>query len=361
MSEHLHKVDHGYIRYANCWEDADLLTEALDVRPVHRVLSIGSAGDNSFSLLMNAPALVLAVDINPVQLHLVELKKAAIRELDHGAYLRFIGFREDSDRLATFQRLLPQLPPSSGEFWNGRASGIDAGLISQGKFENYFRIFRTRLLPLVHSRKRIAGLLSERSAEEQRLFYDQQWNTWRWRLLFRIFFSRSVMGRLGRDPAFLEQVDVNVGKYIFGRAEHHLRSTACQRNEFLEFIMTGTFTHHLPHYARKENYDRIRANIDRLVVFEGLAEEAFKRHGDFDRFNLSNIFEYMPKEVFTQVARDIAAHATTGARLAYWNLMVPRRMSEADDRLDYEPHLSGKFTERDKGFFYRAMHVDVKR
>jgi S-adenosylmethionine-diacylglycerol 3-amino-3-carboxypropyl transferase len=361
VSVHLHKVDHGYIRYANCWEDADLLVEALDVREGHRVLSIASAGDNSFSLLMNAPELVLAVDINPVQLQLVELKKAAITALDQEDFLRFMGFRPSADRLRMFPAIMAALPVASASYWEQRKEMLADGLIDKGKFENYFRLFRTRVLPLVHGRTRIAELLLEKSADEQERFYDRRWNNWRWRLLFRIFFSRFMMGRLGRDPAFLAQVDVNVGDFIFQRAERHLRSAACQRNEFLEFIKTGTFHRHLPHYARKENYDRIRANVHRLVTFKGLAEDAFQEYGGFHRFNLSNIFEYMPMDVFAKVTRDIVDHAGPGARLAYWNLMVPRRMSTMDDRLLFMDQLSASLTERDKGFFYRAMHVDVKR
>ena len=37
------------VRYANCWEDADILLEALAVKQGDRCLSIASAGDNSSS------------------------------------------------------------------------------------------------------------------------------------------------------------------------------------------------------------------------------------------------------------------------------------------------------------------------
>ncbi len=361
MSEHLHRVDHGYIRYANCWEDADLLTEALDVREGQRVLSIASAGDNSFSLLVNAPELVLAVDINPVQLHLVELKKAAITVLEREDFLRFFGFLPSVDRSRYLDAARAVMPADTARFWDQRRALVAGGLVDKGKFENYFRLFRTRVLPLVHGRGRIAELLREKSAEEQQKFYDARWNNWRWRLLFKLFFSRFVMGRFGRDPAFLKQVDVSVGEFIYQRAASHLRSTACQRNEFLEFIKTGTFTRHLPHYVRPENYERIRANIHRLVTFQGLAEDAFKEYRGFHRFNLSNIFEYMPMDVFTSVTRNLVDHAEPGARLACWNLMVPRRMSAVDDRLMHLGDLSSSLTGRDKGFFYQCMHVDVKR
>jgi S-adenosylmethionine-diacylglycerol 3-amino-3-carboxypropyl transferase len=358
MAEHLHKVDHGYIRYANCWEDADILVEALDVHEGHRVLSIGSAGDNSFSLLLNAPQLVLAVDINPVQLHLIELKKAAITALDRDACAAFLGFSASNERLVTFERLRSILPTESQGFWASRSTRIEAGIITQGKFERYFSLFRKWLLPLVHGKKRRLTLIAPKSEAEQENFYLHEWDSWRWRALFRLFFSRTVMGRLGRDPAFLRQVKLNVGDFILGRASDHLRSTACQQNEFLEFIWTGTFECNLPHYMRDGNYERIRKNIDRLRTFEGLAEAAFREYGSFDRFNLSNIFEYMPTDVFTTVARDLVDHANADARLAYWNLMVQRQLSSVEERLVHEEALSAQLTKRDKGFFYRGFLLD---
>ena len=50
------KADFTGIRYAQCWEDADLLVEALDVKPGDVCLSIASAGDNALALLTRHPA-----------------------------------------------------------------------------------------------------------------------------------------------------------------------------------------------------------------------------------------------------------------------------------------------------------------
>ncbi len=45
------KVDFGILRYACCWEDAVFLLQNIDLQANSNILSIGSAGDNSFSLL----------------------------------------------------------------------------------------------------------------------------------------------------------------------------------------------------------------------------------------------------------------------------------------------------------------------
>ena len=47
--------------YGQCWEDADLLVEALQPLTGRTVLSIGSGGDNSLALLAEGPARLLVL------------------------------------------------------------------------------------------------------------------------------------------------------------------------------------------------------------------------------------------------------------------------------------------------------------
>jgi hypothetical protein len=88
-----------FIRYANCWEDADILLRALDVKEGGVYLSIASAGDNTLSLLSCNPSLVLAIDLSAAQLACLELRRAAFARLPYEGVLRFLGVRESTDRL----------------------------------------------------------------------------------------------------------------------------------------------------------------------------------------------------------------------------------------------------------------------
>ena len=67
-------VSFHFIRYANCWEDADVLCEALQPRKGMRILSIASAGDNSLALLAEG-AEVVAADLSIAQLACLELRR----------------------------------------------------------------------------------------------------------------------------------------------------------------------------------------------------------------------------------------------------------------------------------------------
>ena len=66
--------------YNQCWEDPRVDHEALRLTRDDRVLAITSAGCNVLDYALSG-AQVVAVDANPRQNHLLELKLSAIREL----------------------------------------------------------------------------------------------------------------------------------------------------------------------------------------------------------------------------------------------------------------------------------------
>jgi S-adenosylmethionine-diacylglycerol 3-amino-3-carboxypropyl transferase len=357
LSDH---VEFSFVRYANLWEDASVLARGLRVQAGERVLSIGSGGDNCFALLLFDPSVVVAADLNPAQLHLIELKMAAIRRLEYPQVLEFLGFRPATNRLVTYAALRADLSERAQVFWTHHAESVANGVIHGGKFERYFQLFARRVLPFIHSKKTVEALLAPKSATEQQDFYQKKWNTWRWRWLFKIFFGRWAMGRLGRDPEFLRQVNLTVGEYIFQKAETQLRSVAAQGNHILRYNLTGSFGHLLPDYLLPQHFEYIRERLDRVVLYEGYAQSAGAEHGPFDAMNLSDIFEYMDETVFAQVTDDLLATARTGCRIGYWNLMVPRRLSTIrPEYVRYEADLSAQLTYEDKGFFYNQFIVDV--
>ncbi len=362
MSKLTENVAFDFIRYANCWEDADILGKALSPKAGSKILSIGSAGDNSFSMLCFDPELVVAVDINKTQLYLIELKKIIIQEFDYEQVVSFLGFRESKNRLAIFDKIKSKLSAETRQYWEQNIAQIERGVINEGKFEKYFQLFAKRILPFIHSKKTVEGLLSQKSEAEQIAFYNEKWNTWRWRLLFKIFFSKYVMGKYGRDPEFLKQVKVSVGEFIFQRAEKHLKSTHAQQNFILRYNLTGSFGSLLPNYLEPKNFDKIKQNLSKLHIFEGFAEAAIEKYGTFDGMNLSNIFEYMDTDLFQKTASTLVKGLSSGGRLAYWNLMVNRQISEIlPNETHFLTELSTRLSQEDKGFFYGGFYVDEKK
>jgi S-adenosylmethionine-diacylglycerol 3-amino-3-carboxypropyl transferase len=358
----INNVNFNMIRYANCWEDADILSQALAIKKGDRILSIASAGDNSFSLLLNDPELIVAVDVSEVQLFLVELKKACINNLSQSETLKFLGFEDSNTRKKVFEIIKQDLSPEAQAYWTEHFHQIETGIIHEGKFERYFQLFVRKILPWIHSKKTVAALFKTKSAVEQKEFYHKKWNNWRWRLLFKIFFSKPVMGKFGRDPEFLKQVDVNVSNYIFERAGRELSSTRMFHNFILRYNLTAGFGKTLPHYLQAENYEKIKATISSLVIFKGFAEDAISTYGKFDAMNLSNIFEYLDVETFKKVAGTLKEGLSPQGRMAYWNLMVPRKISGFfPSEINSLSDLSETLQQNDKGFFYSNFIIEQKK
>lgn len=354
------------IRYAQCWEDAEVLLPALAIQPGAVCVSIASAGDNSLSLLTRDPARVIAIDLNPAQIACLELRVAAWRKLDHGELLQLIGVRAAApgERQRLYEACRKGLSRESREFWEANRQAIDAGIGSAGKFERYFSLFRRRVLPWVHSRRKVTALLEPRPPEERWRFYDERWDTWRWRAMFRLFFSRFVMGRLGRDPSFFAHVDGPVAPRILDRTRHALAELDPSENPYLHWILEGRYREPvLPHALREEHFECIRGRLDRLEwrlsSVESLVETPEAELGPVDAWNLSDIFEYLPMAEYHQLLEKIAARSRPGARLAYWNMLAPRsRPPEMADRLRSLDDLGRELLARDRAFFYSRFVVE---
>jgi len=355
------KADFTGIRYAQCWEDADILLEALDVGPGDVCLSIASAGDNALALLSRCPERVIALDLSPAQLACLELRVAAYRELSHPEVLELIGSTLSTRREVLYRRCRSQLSGLVREFWDTRAADVANGIGGAGKFEHYFALFRERVLPLVHPPGRIEALLQGGNPDRRREFYEQVWNTWRWRMLFRIVFSRRVMGRMGRDRSFFNYVEGSVADRIMERARHALTALDPAANPYVQWILTGRHTTALPCALRPENFERIRSHLDRLE-WHCRSIEDFLGASDcpaISRYNLSDIFEYMSAENYHCLLEKLSAAGRPGGRLAYWNMLVPRRRPESmAGQLRPLAELATRLHHEDKAFFYSGFVVE---
>ncbi|MCP9816894.1 DUF3419 family protein [Synechococcus sp. GreenBA-s] len=373
------------LRYGQCWEDADRLVEALGPVAGARVLSIASGGDNSLALLAEGPERLIALDHNPAQLAALELKAAAIARLEHGELMVLLGAWDHPagpepgfeprdglparvpaalalQRLSLYGRCRDRLTPAAAAFWDRRPEHLAVGLLHAGRFERYLGRFRRWVLPLLRDPAGWQPLLEGRTAAERARWYREQWDDWRWRLLFRLFFSRTALGRFGTDPAQVRYGEGSQGDHLLERLQHALTVHDPAENPYLHWILLGRYGRELPRALRPELLERIRGHLDRLTLcslalddwLDGPAVEG----GPIDRFNLSNVFEYQSAQATTRLLGRLRHCSAPGARLVCWN-----RLADRDCRLapvgSWEPcqDLADGLHRRDRVFFYRRLVV----
>lgn len=357
------KADFSLLRYAMVWEDADILLKALKIEPRDSCLSIASAGDNALAMLLADPAKVVAVDLNPSQLAALELRVAMYRNLKHGEFLQLMGSRDASaeQRRKLFARLEHDLSTATSNFWRQQALAVDFGIGSAGKFERYFAIFRSRVLPLVHNKKRVHALLQGGKREVREAFYNTRWNTLRWRLLFRIFFSKFVMGRLGRDPSFFRYIAGSLADHLIARTKHALVELNPANNPYLHWILTGAHGEVLPPALREDHFETIRSRLNRIEWHcESLESHLDKSpSARFQRYNMSNLFEYMSASAYEALLERLIASANPGARFVYWNMLTPRsRPDSLRGKLKPMDQEAQNLLQEDRAFFYSRLVIE---
>jgi S-adenosylmethionine-diacylglycerol 3-amino-3-carboxypropyl transferase len=343
--------------FAQSWEDPACDLAALQPQPRDTILAITSGGDNVIGFLLTDPQQVIAVDVNPAQTYLLELKKAAFRRLTHADMLVLLGVRA-GDRQARFDRVRDDLSPSARTFWDARRPWLTKGLLMQGAFERYYGMLRTALR-MVIGRRRLERLFTL-SLDEQRDFYEREWNTSGWRTLVRIGCSRHVLGRR-LDPSWFAHADVpSFGAHFFRLGEHVIAELPARSNYFLAQLLLGRYLDEVtvPEYLKEEHFETIRNRLDRVTAVTADIGQALGElpSESIDCFALSNVFEYSPRELFDRSIATLVRTARPSARLSLRNLLAPRRLA-SHPAFVVDATLSKRLRDADRGFIYSSFEA----
>ena len=134
--EHLRKhtqFNNKYI-YAFTWEDSRVDHRLLKISSDDVMLCITSAGDNLLDYLISSnPRRIHAVDLNPNQNHLLELKIAAYQALPYGDFWKLFGDgKHHGFQEMLINKLSPYMSSQALQFWLNNAGVFKS---SGGLFE----------------------------------------------------------------------------------------------------------------------------------------------------------------------------------------------------------------------------------
>ena len=104
--------------YAFTWEDPRVDHRLLNINKDDVILAITSAGDNILDYLQKGPRRVHAVDLNPNQNHLLELKVASYSALGHRDMWKIFGEGKHAQfRELLISKLSPHLSSQAFQYW----------------------------------------------------------------------------------------------------------------------------------------------------------------------------------------------------------------------------------------------------
>ncbi|MBT4271996.1 DUF3419 family protein [archaeon] len=347
-----------------CWEDPKLVTNGLNIKTSDNVLSIASGGENIFAILLKEPNELIALDNNTYQIYLVKLKAIAIKYLEYDEFYCFLGFEKCENRISIFKKLVPYLDKQEIKFWNKNIDLIKKGIINCGKLENYLYYFRKCVLRFVLSKKNIKFYLDLNDIKKQKEFFQKKWNSFTWKILFKIFFSKTLMKLLGRDKKYFVHNKIkNISKHYYLRSKQGITKIPTKTNYFMHMILTGSipkcFKDHP--YLDLKNYKKLKKLVHKIKYFKGTVNDFLTSNSiNISKYNLSDIFEKDSQKNYENTLLLISKKSDKGMRICYWNNMVKRSKYSKFIKLKRLNLFSEELFKKDRIFFYSDFFVEEK-
>lgn len=181
-----HTQFHDDYLYAFTWEDPRADQRLLKIKNEDVVLCLTSAGDNLLDYLVSAnPRRIHAVDLNPNQNHLLELKIAAFQCLPYKDVWKMFGEGKYANlRHILITRLSPYMSSQAFQFWLKRT---DRFASSRGFYESGGSGHAIRLVRWLSW---LSGISPELRAISESKTLNEQRETWP--RIRRILLSRAL-------------------------------------------------------------------------------------------------------------------------------------------------------------------------
>ncbi|TGE06641.1 DUF3419 family protein [Hymenobacter fodinae] len=357
MNSEFYNVALDRVRYSLVWEDSRTLYQALELTSADEVLIITSAGCNALNALLQGPRRVTALDLNPVQNHLLSFKCYLIRYHTAEVFQALLGLRGPAEVTAAWAAIAPAMPCALRQYWQPFFRSHPGGLLTAGRLETYLADFLPSL-PLI-TQAALHGLFTFATIPEQAAFFERELHGTAFQEQFIQYFDAANLSK-GRDPHLFRHAPESGGAAFYARLRQQLRTQLASDNFFLRFFFFGPAympESLLPPCYQTEHFATLRERLPSLQIRQGEASDFLLspagRH--ITKASLSNIFEYVSAAEFRRVMAALLPSPERQLRLVFWNLLQPQ--GEANLALPLDHHLSQALTATDGCFYFRSVRV----
>ncbi|MBI1346982.1 DUF3419 family protein [bacterium] len=337
LSKTFFKFVHGRnIVYNQCWEDPRLDRVALQLTPQDRVVVITSAGCNALDYALAGAGHVHAVDMNPRQNALLQLKLTAAKHLDHGQFFQMFGRGKVPDWKTLYPQLLrPNLEPEVRAFWDRKGDmfhgkGRRKSFYFRGTSGTFAWMVNYYVDRIAKLRDSVNALLAADSVEQQQDIYQQYKMAERlWRPMIRWIMRRdATLAMLGVPRSQRRHIDESypggILQFVIDRVETVFTRLPLKDNYFWRVYLSGEYTPDCcPEYLRPENFQLMRTTVQETVTTHTSSVLDFvEQHpGEITRFILLDHMDWLTREpgkkILTAEWQAIVTKSAPGARILW--------------------------------------------
>ena len=370
--------------YNTCWEDPRLDREALQFGPDDNVLVITSAGCNALDYALAGPNQVNAVDMNPRQNALLDLKMSGIRNLDFEDFFTMFGEgRLPGVKEIYQQKLRAELPAWSADFWDKRIKWFDnprKTFYYRGTSGAVARLVKTYTDNVIRVRPHLDSLLNAQSVEEQKTIYETHLKKKFWSGLMKFAMNRdTTMSMLGVPKAQRKQIETQYNgglvKFIQDCMESVFVELPMKDNYFWRVYMNGSYSRDCcPEYLKPDNFEALKSGlVDRITTHTDSVQGFLEKYdGQISRYILLDHMDWLSDQFFPLLESEwqaIVDRAAPGARIIWRSgglrtdfideVKVNRNgeIQKVSPMLSYDEPLAQRLHEIDRVHTYGSFYI----
>lgn len=384
VSGRVFKFVHGNnLVYNTCWEDPRLDRVALDLGPDDNVMVITSAGCNALDYALCSPNHVYAVDMNPRQNALLQLKLAGIRHLEFEDFFLMFG----EGRLPGVQqiyadKLRGELEEWSQVYWDKWIKFFDNArrpFYYRGTSGSFARMVKVYIDRMAKVRDDVEGMLNADSLDEQKKHYEHMHDRF-WSKMLKFAMNRdTTLSMLGVPKAQRRQIETQykggVVQFIKDCVDTVFGELPLSDNYFWRVYMTGAYTPTCcPEYLKPDNFQLLKqSHVDKISTHTDSVQGFLDHHdGEISRFILLDHMDWLSDRFFPLLEAEwqaILKRAALGTRIIWRSgglrtdfidriqVTVDGQFQSLAEMLTYHKELSDELHAKDRVHTYGSFYI----
>lgn len=358
--------------YNTSWEDPRIDRQLMELDRDSRVVMLTSAGCNTLDYLLDTPAEIHAVDVNPRQNALLQLKLSLIERGNFDDLFAMFGKGSHEAFRDIYSDIKTKLNPEATKFWDSKIVYFDNNSKKQSFY--YYGtsglvawLFSRYLLKNRHLRTELLNLLDAHSLAEQKAIYERieplMWGRYvSW--LVRQPLTLAMVG-VPRPQIRLinEQYPGGVVGYVSDKIKHVATDVLTKDNYFWRVYLTGSYTSTCcPNYLKQENFALLRQNVDRVRVHNATMSDFLRNNpGQYSHFVLLDHQDWLAQHDPKGLEEEwqlILQNSRPGSRILMRSAatQVDFLPDMVQDSLRFFPELTESLHRQDRVGTYGSLH-----
>lgn len=370
--------------YVTCWEDPRLDRDAMELTEDDTIVVLTSAGCNAIEYALDSPKHIYAVDVNPRQNALLELKIAGIKGLEFETFFKLFGEGQLSDFEQQYQQhLRHHLSPFAQEYWDQYGTKYftrGRSLFFHGTTGIFAQLINFYIDKIVRLRPEMEELLAARTLEQQKQVYHEKLEKRFWgKLIYQLMNNDITLWMLGvpyqQRRQMERSLEAGVADFVQDCCREVFTEVPIHDNYFWRVFIDGKYNQGCcPEYLKPEPFQRLKDGlIDRVSVHTNTVTGFLEQEDvEISRYVLLDHMDWLSNYKYEELKREwqaIVDRAKSNTRILFRSggfevdyvdpiqVSVQGQSKRLGDLLHYQQDRAERLHQQDRVHTYGSFYI----